>query len=259
MKIKRLIIALALLMLPTSALAGWVFTEQADDDGEQEKIFIQAGKLAVGQSENAIQTVFDTKSGQLLLINHQSKTYWQGTPQEMKSGMSSAMDAAIAQQTKDMPPEQAAQYKAMMQAMKEQMTNKPAGQAPRPKVGVAKEGDGGKVAGYDTVKYAISQDGQVVAWYWVAPDLDLSDEFDMANMLEMMDGFNPEPDYSTDPALIAVFEKGYPLKVVELDQGQENVIEQKAAVEEKNLPAALFQAPAGYKRGDLASVAGDGQ
>lgn len=255
MKTKWLILTMIALFVPSTALAGWVLTgkDAEDESGQPETTFIQDGKIAVGPSAEAIQTVFDAKNGQMMIVNHERKTYWRGDPKEMKAGMNSAMDQAMAEELKDMPPEQAAQYKAMMQGMKDKMIGQ-ANKGPRPKVTIKNAGSGGKIAGYDTVKYQIAENGQPAAEIWLATDLDLSDDFEPSAMLNMVDAMSPEPSYTADPAVIDLYKKGFPLKVVEFDQGVAHVAELKDKVEEKSLPAALFEPPAGFQKTDFMAV-----
>ena len=96
-----------LFTLTTSAWGGWVVTYQGPSSEKTEQLLIQDGKLT--RQDTII------KQGTVILIDHASKSYWQGTAD------------AICSWTKQMVAQMSAQMPA---SMKQQVAKARGGQSP---------------------------------------------------------------------------------------------------------------------------------
>ena len=140
--ISRFFTTAVLFTLTTSAAwGGWVVTYQGLSSGKTEQLLIQNGKLA--RQDTII------KQGTVILIDHASKSYWQGTAD------------AICSWTKQMVAQMSAQMPA---SMKQQVAKARAGAITREDLGST------TIAGYQASGYRFLMDGRPASEVWVSKD-----------------------------------------------------------------------------------------
>ncbi|MBU4275307.1 MAG: DUF4412 domain-containing protein [Proteobacteria bacterium] len=239
---KALLAALLILGLAAPASAGWLINEKSE--GAINSLYFQSNQVR-DQSAESI-SIMDLAKGRLILINPNAKTYWSGPFADMLKMRDQAMKQ-MQEQLKQLPPEQREMAK---NAMQEAMGKK---DSPRPKVEVKKTGQSAVIAGFKAVKYEIWAGGKLREEQWIAPAIATSKELDTKKMREMMAVFaqaGGENSYETDPAVQALWSKGYPVKVVSHLDG-ETMVREVVQAQEKNLPASMFAVPQGYRKVDL--------
>ena len=227
---------LILLVTPYLSYAGWV---EVGKDGS--KLYLSKGKwVSVGENEWVMS---DINTGLLSMSDGSRKIYTSGTPAEYCDAMSSMQEAMM----KDMPPEQRKMMESMMK------TNIP---SPISKVTVEKQGSGGKIAGYDTVKYKVSMAGRGHREIWVTEDASLMKEMmpfrkkAMAAMQQFsscMTKMNPMAgamDWEDSKEYQEIVSNHWVLREVSGGETVTDVVELK----QESIPESLFQPPAGYKK-----------
>lgn len=242
---KALLAALLILGLAAPASAGWLINEKSE--GVINSLYFQNNQVR-DQSAESI-SIMDLAKGRLILINPNAKTYWTGPFSDMLKMRDQAM-SQMQEQLKQLPPEQ---REVAQKAMQEAMGKK---DGPRPKVQVKKTGQSAVIAGFKAQKYEIWSDGQLREEQWIAPAIATSKELDTKKMREMMAAFaqaGGENSYETDPAVQALWSKGYPVKVVSHLDG-ETMVREVVQAQKKDLPASLFAAPQGYRKVELMEI-----
>lgn len=243
MRILKAFLALVVILswaAPTSA--GWFVQEKSE--GEISSLYFQNNQVR-DQTGEAV-TIMDLAQGRLTMVNPGAKAYWSGPFSDMLKMRDQAMQM-MQQQLKQLPPEQRPQAE---KAMKEAMGT-PNG--PAPKVEVKKTGQRTVIGGFKADKYEIYSDGQLREEQWIAPDITTAQELDAKKMKEMMallaqaDG---EASYESHPAVLALWKKGYPVKVITHLDG-ETLERQVVKAQKKNLPSSLFAPPKDCRRVEL--------
>ena len=243
MKYKLMVLTLALCLAASSAWAGFVFEQESG--GKPITVYVQDNKLKSGSG--AMGVIYDINSGTVTMLNPAEKQYWSGKPQVLEAQMDKAINARMEQMLKQVPKEQRAQMKAMME---QQMGRGKKG--PEPKVTVKDLGGGPKVAGYATHHYQIFVDGQLRQDLWVGQvpglkrDLDMQALFKVVSQMKM--GGNP--GWRSSQAVAKAVGQGFPLKLIDHTQMGKNVTLTKK-ITKKSLPADTFLPPKGWKKVDF--------
>lgn len=240
--VKALLTALLIFGLACPAMAGWLIKEKSE--GEVNILYFQNNQIRDESPETV--SLLDLAQSRLTMINQAEKTYWSGPYSEVAKIRDQAMNQ-MQEQLKQLPPEQ---RDAAMQVMQAAMGK---GGKPRPKVEVKKTGQSEVIAGFKAYKYEIWTNGQLREEMWISPDIALSKELDIKKMKEMMAAFaqtGGEDAYEMDPAVQALWIKGYPVKVVGKLQG-ETMVREVIQAQRKNLPSSLFAVPKGYRQVEL--------
>jgi hypothetical protein len=184
-------------------------------------------------------------------IDMLKKTYWQMTFAEMEAMMREAsvkMDVAMAEMQeslKNMPPEQ---RKAVEQMMGKQMM----GLAKRGKVDVTATGETKAVVGYACRKYVATRDGEELVTVWTTKDLK-----SFQNLQKDWKAFNKRllsMNMSVGKPLMEAFQKfdGFPMETT--IAGVNTVV---TKVQERSIPEAEFEVPAGFKKEDPPRMDGE--
>lgn len=225
----------------SKALAGWV--EVSGQDGAT--TYISDGMVKqVPNGEGKPWSIFDANKGTIMMFMPEEMSYVEIDPEEFCEEFSKMM-AGI-------PPEQRA-------AMEQMMKGKSAAKKD-PSVKVTRVGDGGKIAGYDTVKYSSTVDGKPYKEIWLAsggPNMHDVKEL-MQSVMKMhkkMEGctqlggaqFAPNPELSKE--YIEMMEKGWTMKEVNLQGG--SVVSEVESLTKKSIPASEFAIPTDYKKIDF--------
>ncbi|RJX30562.1 MAG: DUF4412 domain-containing protein [Desulfarculus sp.] len=238
-----LVLALALALNASSALAGWVLEQETA--GQPITVYVQDNKVRSGDGEHGV--IYDLNAGTVTMLNPGQKQYWTGRPEELTKQMNQAMDAQMEQMLKQAPPEQRQQ---MRQMLMQQMGRGP--QGPAEQVTIKATGKTQDVAGYRAKQYLVSVNGQARQELWVAAVPGLSRDLDMTKLFKLLQQMKMpgRQEWRSSPRVAAVMSGAYPLKMVDLGGGPGSVTVTKK-IQKKSLPADLFQPPKGWSKTDF--------
>ena len=177
-------------------------------------------------------------------LDVEKKTYWQMTFAEMEAMMKEAsvkMDAAMAEMEeamKNMSPEQ-------RQAVEQMMGKKMMGVAKGGSVDVTATGETKTVSGYACRKYVATRDGEELATVWATKDVKSFETLqrDWKAFNERLLAMNT----AIGKPLMEAFQKfdGFPMETTFV--GVNTVV---TKVQERSIPDAEFEVPAGFKKVD---------
>ncbi len=248
MKVRVLIVLAALVLIASSpARAGWIIHEDGLD-GNTLVLYIQKNKIL--NDSPSMSSLVDLDKGWIYMINKARKIYWGGPLEIFEQEMMAAIDKQIDEQMKDMPADQ---RKAMKERMKAGMAGS---DNPLGEIEVIKTGESAQVAGHKCEQYAIKVRGEVSEEHWIAPSVEIAREIDLKKMSKQMAklkmGSGPGGLATAGPVL-ALWEKGYPLKKVYLMMGQK-MVSQAVKVEQKSIPAKTFEVPSSFRKAEVMEV-----
>ena len=248
-------VAVLITALALPAYAGWV---EVDIYGDT--TYISDGRIKhVPEEVGAMWTIFDANKGTITMVNPAKRSYTVIATAKYCDEMSSMMEGLMEEQMKGMPPEQ--------RAMMEQMTGRNRA-SKAPKVSVASKGSGGKIAGYDTVKYSVTVDGKPYKDVWVASNASIMKDMrkfmkkvikmgsEMGDCMQGPLGMGSNPENSKE--YLSLMEKGWPMREVRKDgigvQDGIGVETEVKSLVEKSIPASEFRVPSGYKKVEMRQV-----
>ena len=247
---KKMLTCLAViaLSLPTITWAGWIIENQnADPDtGATQALYVQDGKAMAGNPNQGLKVIFDVNNSKIFFVNPEQKAFWSGTPEEFSKARAKANEAAMKKYLEQVPPEQKEMFKARIKQI--QKANQSKSKGPKPVTQVKKTGQSMEIAGKATQKHQVFLKGKLVAEMWLTPDVKLGDEVNIKAMQKMTNALSNEVDYASSDQVLALFEEGYPLRVVEYEDGDQNETERAGKVLKKDIPAEYFEVPKSYKK-----------
>ncbi|MEJ2041177.1 MAG: DUF4412 domain-containing protein [Desulfosarcinaceae bacterium] len=234
-----LVVFAAVLYMVLPADAGWILHEQ---DGE--KIFISNGKLK-GTSEE-VNWIFNGPENEMIFMRADQKIYWRGTADDYCAGSASMME----QMLKAVPEEQ-------RKLMKEMMGK--GNQSSGHKVTIEKDGKGGRIAGFNTVKYLVKVDGELSEEVWLTTDAAILKEYKpLVPMIQKFHGClgNSAMGFTLENSAEyqKLWEAGFQLKSVKHEYGNREVDTDVVKIEKANIPAKEFQIPAGYQQRSYSEI-----
>jgi hypothetical protein len=229
------------LSLAMPAAAGFRIQE-ADPDFPQDVTvtWFQAGKARVDGALEGLTVIVDVKGGEGWLIDSPSKRYAGGKIADLAEVLmkiEGTSDSAAA----------------------EDMTGKKAAEPAKPLTVVVKDlGPGGTLQGYDTHRYQVLVDGEVLEELWLAPKIQVASEVDLvafgAAMQRMIGGgAGLNQGYEESEAYRALRAIGYPLRQVLFFVGEKSTLE-VTSVTVKDFPASDFAGPKGFTKVDYAEL-----
>ncbi|MFH7319649.1 DUF4412 domain-containing protein [Desulfurivibrio sp. D14AmB] len=222
-----LLLLVLLLMVPPPAGAGFVQHERGG-----EVTYVQEGKLkTVPARPDELWLIFDLRADLITMVDPAARRYAQGSSTEYCELVQGMMDAAS----------------SMLGALGLEMA-KPAA----PVITVRREGAGEKIAGFATTRYQVLQDGQMSEEVWLADDPALMKELAGSGSLARMECGGDKAALAASAEYARLLGRGWPLRSV-THLGQESYTSLDVIrIEQKKIPAAEFQPPAGYQRVGLA-------
>lgn len=235
------ILTAVFMMIASVSQAGWVIHE---DSMGGHKMVVYLQKNRIYNDTKAMSTLIDLDKGWIYLINKSNRVYWGGPFDIFEEEMLAAMDKQVDEQMKDLPADQ---RKAMKERMKQSMMGL-AGS--KEKIEVVKTGKSAKIAGHSCDQYTVKAGGEIREEHWIATSIRISREIDPDKLRQQMSklkmGAGPGGFASAEPVL-ALWEKGYPLKKVYYMMGQK-MVSQASKTEQRSIPAKIFQVPASFKK-----------
>jgi len=243
-------IALSLLLFMTTAAnawAGWVITEQSQ--GKTSQFYIQDNALK--DNNPAMVTLFDVEKGKIYFYKPKERVIWTGAPNQFLEEMEQARRTELEALMATAPPEKRA---AMRKGLDAQM--KAIKTPQKYQVKIVGPADGGKVAGHSTQKYQIFVENQLQEEIWLANLPGLGKDLDLAKFAKLSRSFLAPGvrSWETDPKILAVRAKGWPLKSIEYGPGGEKDESLVTGVEKRQIKKFLFDPPKGYRAVTLMQI-----
>lgn len=207
--------------------------------------WFQGGKARVDGALEGLTVIVDLKSSEGWLIDSSSKRYAGGRLADLNAELRKA-DVAL---DNDAAPG----------------GRKGAAVAAKPLVVAVKDlGAGEPLQGYDTRRYQVLMDGELLEELWLAPKIQIAAEVDLVAfgvaLQKMLDGgAGLSQGYEETETYRALRASGYPLRQVLYFVGEKSTIE-ATSVEIKEFPPADFAVPKGFtKIGYAELLLGDGE
>lgn len=275
---KTFLFSLGLSVLSACAsqlMAGVVYTLntkefQDGSAGGKMKVFIEGDDLRVEMVEGGAREgafIFKGKERTMLMIDDKRRQYMVMDEQTIQ-GLASQMNQAMAEYQKmleSVPPQQRAM---MEQMMKQQMGNMMQQAAPAKESVLTKSGKNKSISGYQTIHYLEKMEGLLENEYWVTNWNNVDGGEEVMDAFKNMAKFQEElfKAFSSggNNPLAGVLQsfsdnmfkklndlEGFPVAVINYDQGvksSETILE---SIDKRSLEAALFSPPKGYKRQNM--------
>ncbi len=244
------ILTLALLVVFTQpSRAGWV-----EVDKHAGTMYISENGLIknIPPGKSGVWTIMDLNDGTVTMVNTRTRTYTIIYPEKFCTQVTSMMNNMMA----GMPPEQRAMMAEMMNG---------SGKRPSPKVTVVKKGFGGKMQGYNTVKYGVAVNGRPYKDIWLAPEAPImkdvrrfiSKSTEMSAQMESCSQMGPGaqgPAPETSKEYSALAQKGWLMKEVNLKSRK--VEKEVESLKRKSIASSEFHVPAGYRKVSMREMMG---
>lgn len=254
-RVAGLLVLVVCFAVPITAEAGWVVQLRStaiNSKGERQSpedatMYVSGGKVRVVQPGST--SVIDYNAGRFTLLNQSKELFWTGTIDEYVGEMG----------------------RNRVEAAKAKFGNTSAAQMARdpskddtqlPKMVLRKLGNGGAIAGHETVKYQIESNGELFQELWVADDVTLSSDLDPAKFIAMQEklssgmigkaGKNFRAMWKNQD-IRALHEKGLVLQNVvrHVAGGYERIT---TSVKAADVAASEFEVPESYRRVRLSDV-----
>ncbi|MEW6145601.1 MAG: DUF4412 domain-containing protein [Thermodesulfobacteriota bacterium] len=114
------------------------------------------------------------------------------------------------------------------------------------------------IAGYNSKKYEIYDNGKLQSEFWITSDSGFSEELDMQKMSKLMNEVKRISQNVGGSASISdneykifqeIYEDGYPMKTLyHSPEGDKVFVEEIITVKKQDIPPSEFQPPAGYEK-----------
>ena len=228
------IICTMLFALSDNAYSGLIMEQVVYEEGssnkQQSTLYVQDNKLKQVDKgdQNQPTVIFDLAASNITLVNNENQVYIHLT-----------MD------------EHLRSFEAMMQQTKE------GEQAPK-NLTLEKSDETLKIAGYNTTKYSIFENGKLATEYWVSSEPGFNNEINFEKMAKLMNDVKNISQTVGGSASISdqeyqifreIYQNGYPLKTIyHSEDDSPVVIEEILSVKSKDLPASEFMPPSGYQK-----------
>lgn len=219
---------LSILLLSSASSAGWTISENG-----KEVALVSKGKMKSTWENGSI--IVEGEKNVLHFINDVEKVIASGTAEEFCSAIEKMRDKMM----ENLPPEHREMVKKMMGSRKP------------PKVELAKKGAGGKISGFETIRYEVTADGELYEELWLSEDKELLKDFKeimrimgkftqcTAKMGGMGSAISPE----ATPEYAKVFELGVILKSIGHHEQETEITE----MTQRDVKDTEFALPKGYK------------
>ena len=254
----RVILATLLLFSswsPADAEGGWriiattASRSPATSPGDTSQIITAISQNKIKYETRVWVQIVDLKTQRLVVVNHLSRTYWEGP-----------IDEYVAAMTKRALEVRARLDKVMQRMPAEQrlILEKRGGPfetlAPTLKITVTRSSQQESIAGYKARKYKILRNGEPYEDTWIAGKINLSTEVDMHELQEFIGKLQTartSPPGVVLAELTNLIKQGYPVKTVNLFS---NLTKEVTLAEKTNIPDTEFAAPPDYSQQTLTDL-----
>ena len=257
------LVSIFLLFGSYQSYAGLVIERQTyEESGQKVKgtIYMQDNKIKSFDEAGQFSAIFDLNTGEMIQVDNTSRTY--STTQaknyfEYYQRYALKMKAAMLQQLSELPPDKRTHAEVMMT---QQGIELPGYDASASNIEVKKTGSKKKIAGYESVKYEVYRNGNMVEEIWTSNDQRFQEEIDMNKMVDYLSELRQIEDSmagkgslskDTEEAYIEVFSSGFPMKTIDYQPTGDSIIEETVKVSKKKIDAKEFEAPNGYRKVSL--------
>ena len=266
---------LSLLLGPTPVSAGWVIELISHNGGHTNKLQMtfQDNKMKSvtfgekGSPENAV--IFDVEAQTMTNIDYGRKQVMVGSTTDFKKmmeGAQSAMAKARKQmeaQMKNMPPEQRLMMEQMMKERMPAMAAQPQDCPEPPKTEIRATGDQETIAGFATSGYDVLENGQLKSQVWIAEDIAIRDEFDIAKMQQLAETMASTQPCQTrqqgggfqNKGVWELTKQGFPARIVDKKGSDKTEI---VSAERQTVAAEEFIAPKGFQTQSMKQMMKEG-
>ncbi|NOX65575.1 MAG: DUF4412 domain-containing protein [Chlorobi bacterium] len=214
-------------------------------------IYVQNGKLRMESNgdEDKTITIIDPEKGTMIDIDKADNSYIVLTQEDFRK-FSQKMKMQKEEMLKQLPEEQREAMSKMIDQQMGQMKN-------QPKTEFKKVGNE-KVNGYDCEVYQGFKSGTKVKEIWITPweNIKLKDEYIKVfkglkkffqQMTDNMGEYGKMIENEFDSEM---FDKGFPVKTIEYEDGNQVLVETIEEVTEKELSPVLFEVPKNMTKKD---------
>jgi hypothetical protein len=225
-------VAAVFLAAALPALAG-IRVQEIDPEFPQDitTSWFQDGRARVDGALEGLSVIVDVKNGEGWLVDAGSKRYAGGKIAELAEELRKAEQAQIDEAAAGDPGGRKAEA------------------AKHLAVQVKDLGPGERLQGYDTRRYQVHVDGELLEELWLAPKLEISREIDLAafgvGLQKMLGGAGIGQGYEESEAYTKLRATGYPLRQVLYFIGEKSTLE-ATSVMIQGFPPADFAVPKGF-------------
>lgn len=233
MKTTHCLTVILISLFATNAFAGWAFLE--DRKGEKGTV-IQENKITFKAPDEILS--FDLEKDMITVISPAEKKYWSGTTDAFEAGAKKSIES-IEKLIEQQLPEGQGIFRPES--------------ATKASVEVKDTGEVRKIAGHPARKYEIFVDGDLKQEKWIAEDIDVGKDLDIAKFKKMMGKF--QSAFGRDQVsealwsdkATAMLDKGWPLAIVDYRSDIDKHTDETVKVEQKDIPKSEFAPPPGFK------------
>lgn len=229
--------------------AGWIIKFEEKIKGEKPETtsaYISKGIMVFENKENVF--VFDFKKEIIRIIDHEEKSYTEGTIDEYISFIE-GMHSKMMEKMEEIPPEQRKMIEEMMK-----MT--------QPKIKIRKLDKKEKILGYNTDVYEVEVETEGMhpvktkSENYISPDLKfVPSEISKEDAEKISKKFEKIRDKYGFSNIIGKIEEGFILKSISYDfKGEEIYRSQAISINKGEIPSSLIQIPKGYKKKELENI-----
>ena len=256
---------------PAPAGAGWVIEQVVQEAGatSRQQLLFETDRMktlvldASGSPRAAL--IVDLTARTITQVDYHERHYVTATIDEHVQAAQQARQQAITaltevtkqirRDTQDLPPSERAAIEEMMRDQLKQAAS-PSPDCRTPRTELRRTGRQAVIAGYEAVGYDLLADGKRDSEVWIAPRITAWRELD-ARKLERFSGemarLSPcgagRDSQRAGAAVLKLAGEGFAVRTVVLDGGTTQTV---VRAEQRSVPAAEFEPPAGFERNPLA-------
>ncbi len=264
------VLLVALLLVPGTVGAGFVFVE---DNGDE--TLVQRGRMRLKPRDpNGSSFAMDLGRARMWMTDPTRRAYWEGTVEEFCATARGAFREVLGAAQRDaekeiesLPPAERERARAMLRQFGGFGQPTPgAGSSKRPQVTVERTGETETIAGLATRKFRILADGRLYEELWLTTDPAITKEMDpqrasetLGRMMACMLDTNPRggpAGVEDDAEYRKLYLVGWPLRSVYHGGGGASGRSTISRAERREVNDAEFAPPAGLRRVPLGELLG---
>ena len=210
---------------------------QKSKEIEKQKTFYKSGKMKIMDLTDKQDTIFLFDKGLTWTIDHNDKTYYEMTFEQMQAGMESAKEA-MANAMKDMSPEDREMMKKMMGNKMETMF----GDGKSPIISFKQTGKKKTIKGYKCSQVIMNFGGEPMMEMWLTNKYNLGDDFmKVYQKMGFIKGKIPKDSKIN----------GFPIhtkNIITTGMGKTETETTITKITQTKVPESEFKLPKGYKK-----------
>lgn len=220
------------------------------------RIYISKNKIKFTDENEQTVAILDLNSGEMIQVDNAGKRYTVAKPEDYFKFIEETtvkMKAEIEKQLSKLPPEQRAQMEEMMKSR----GLLPSDRVKQRKLVLKKTDVFEKIAGYNSRKYEVYEDGRLIEEIWVSKDVGFDKEVDMKKLANYMmeikkigerAGFGYSGLDDQEKEFQEIYESGFPMRSVDYSPSGDTYIEEVTRIQNTSIPDQEFEIPSGYKK-----------